>query len=191
RASAQGKKADGSSAAEWDNAAIIAETLSLRHELAQLLGFANYAERSLASKMAETTDQVLNFLNELAQKSKAFAERDVAELRAFAAAKGCPDLQAWDTTFYSEKLRVEKYSVSQEELRPYFPAEKVIAGMFEVVKRLYGIELKLVDESDTYHLDVRSYQIEKSGAPLALFYLDLFARDKKRGGAWMADCRVR
>jgi oligopeptidase A len=191
RASAQGKKADGSSAAEWDNAAIIAETLSLRHELAQLLGFANYAERSLASKMAETTDQVLNFLNELAQKSKAFAARDVAELRAFAAAKGCPDLQAWDTTFYSEKLRVEKYSVSQEELRPYFPAEKVIAGMFEVVKRLYGIEIKQVDEFDTYHPDVRFYQIEKSGAQLASFYLDLFARDKKRGGAWMADCRVR
>ncbi len=191
RASAAGKKADGSSAAEWDNTAIIAETLALRHELAQLLGFANYAERSLASKMAESTAQVIQFLNELAEKSKPFAERDYAELRTFAAAQGCSDLQAWDTTYYSEKLRVEKYAVAQEELRPYFPAEKVIAGMFEVVRRLFGIDVKQVAAFDTYHPDVRFYHIEKNGKQLASFYLDLFARDKKRGGAWMADCRVR
>jgi oligopeptidase A len=191
RASAAGKKADGSCAAEWDNSALIAETLALRHELAQLLGFANYAERSLSSKMAESTEQVIQFLNALAQKSKPFAERDYQELRAFAATQGCSDLQAWDTTYYSEKLRVEKYSVSQEELRPYFPAEKVIAGMFEVVKRLFGIEVEQVTEFDTYHPDVRFYRIAKHGEPLASFYLDLFARDKKRGGAWMADCRVR
>nr|WP_324257105.1 oligopeptidase A [Cellvibrio fontiphilus] len=191
RASAAGKKADGSSAAEWDNTAIIAETLALRHELAQLLGFANYAERSLASKMAESTAQVIQFLNELAEKSKPFAERDYAELRTFAAAQGCSDLQAWDTTYYSEKLRVEKYAVAQEELRPYFPAEKVIAGMFEVVRRLFGIDVKQVAAFDTYHPDVRFYHIEKNGEQLASFYLDLFARDKKRGGAWMADCRVR
>ena len=180
RASALGKKADGSSAAEFDNSALIAETLALRHELAQLLGFANYAERSLASKMAE-----------LAQKSKPYAERDYAELREFAARNGCADLQAWDSTYYSEKLRVEKYAVSQEELRPYFPAEKVIAGMFEVVQRLFGIQVKQIAEFDTYHPDVRFYHIEKNGAQLASFYLDLFARDKKKGGAWMADCRVR
>lgn len=191
RASAAGKKADGSSAAEWDNSAIIAETLALRHELAQLLGFANYAERSLASKMAESTAQVIQFLNELAAKSKPFAERDYAELRAFAAAQGCSDLQAWDTTYYSEKLRVEKYAVAQEELRPYFPAEKVIDGMFEIVRRLFGIDVKPVAAFDTYHPDVRFYHIEKNGEQLASFYLDLFARDKKRGGAWMADCRVR
>ena len=191
RASANGQKADGSSAAEFDNTAIIAETLSLRHELAKLLGFDNYAERSLASKMAESPEQVLNFLNELAQKSKPFAERDYAELRAFAAANGCDDMQAWDTTYYSEKLRVEKYSVSQEELRPYFPAEKVIAGMFEVVQRLFGIQVKQRNEFDTYHPDVRFYHIDKNGEQIASFYLDLFARDKKRGGAWMADCRVR
>jgi len=191
RASAAGQKADGSSAAEWDNSALIAETLALRHELAQLLGFANYAERSLASKMAQSTEQVIQFLNELGQKSKPFAERDYAELRAFAAAQGCADLQAWDTTYYSEKLRVEKYAVSQEELRPYFPAEKVIAGMFEIVKRLFGIEVKQVSEFDTYHPDVRFYHIEKNGTQVASFYLDMFARDKKRGGAWMADCRVR
>lgn len=191
RASAVGKKADGSSAAEFDNSALIAETLALRHELAQLLGFANYAERSLASKMAESTEQVLQFLTELAQKSKPYAERDYAELREFAARNGCADLQAWDSTYYSEKLRVEKYAVSQEELRPYFPAEKVIAGMFEVVQRLFGIQVKQIAEFDTYHPDVRFYHIEKNGAQLASFYLDLFARDKKKGGAWMADCRVR
>ena len=191
RASAAGKKADNSSAAEWDNSAIIAETLALRHELAKLLGFNNYAERSLATKMAESPAQVLQFLNELAQKSKPYAERDYAELRAFAAAQGCVDLQAWDTTYYSEKLRVEKYSVSQEELRPYFPAEKVIAGMFEVVRRLFGIQVKQIASFDTYHPDVRFYEIEKNGEKVASFYLDLFARDKKKGGAWMADCRVR
>ena len=191
RASADGKKADGSTAAAFDNTGIIAETLALRHELAQLLGFANYAERSLASKMAESPAQVLQFLNELALKSKPYAERDYAELREFAARSGCADVQAWDTTYYSEKLRVEKYSVSQEELRPYFPAEKVIAGMFEVVQRLFGIQVKQIAAFDTYHPDVRFYEIEKDGKKIASFYLDLFARDKKKGGAWMADCRVR
>ncbi len=196
RASAEGQKADGSSAAEWDNSAIIAETLTLRHELAQLLGFANYAERSLATKMAESPAQVLEFLNQLASKSKAYAERDLAELRAFAATQGCADLQAWDTTYYSEKLRVAKYAISQEELRPYFPAEKVIAGMFEVVERLFGIQVQQVTEFDTYHPDVRFFEIFKASAEkgrekIASFYLDAFARDKKKGGAWMADCRVR
>ncbi|QEI13830.1 oligopeptidase A [Cellvibrio japonicus] len=191
RASAEGKKADGSSAAEFDNTAIISETLALRHELAQLLGFNNYAERSLASKMAESPAQVLQFLNELASKSKPFAERDYAELKAFAASQGCTDLQAWDTTYYSEKLRVAKYAVSQEELRPYFPAETVIAGMFTVVQRLFGIEVKQNSEFDSYHPDLRFYNIHKDGETIASFYLDLFARDKKKGGAWMADCRVR
>jgi oligopeptidase A len=191
RASALSKKSDGTVVTEFDNTALIAETLALRHELAQLLGFASYAERSLASKMAESPAQVLEFLTELAQKSKPYAERDYAELCEFAARNGCADVQSWDTTYFSEKLRVEKYSVSQEELRPYFPAEKVIAGMFEVVQRLFGIEVKQVAEFDTYHHDARFYHIFKKGEQVASFYLDLFARDKKKGGAWMADCRVR
>lgn len=191
RASGEGEKADGSSAAEWDNSALILETLALRHELAQLLGFNNYAERSLASKMAETTEQVLQFLTELAQKSKPLAERDLKELREFAAAHGCEDLQAWDMTYYSEKLRVEKYAISQEELRPYFPAERVISGMFDVVNRLYGIEFIQVAVFASWHPDARFYQIYKDGEKIASFYLDLFARENKRGGAWMADCRVR
>ena len=191
RASTFSKKSDGTPITEFDNTALIAETLALRHELAQLLGFANYAERSLASKMAESPAQVLEFLTELAQKSKPYAERDYAELCEFAARNGCADVQSWDTTYFSEKLRVEKYSVSQEELRPYFPAEKVIAGMFEVVRRLFGVEVKQIAEFDTYHPDVRFYHIFKNGEQVASFYLDLFARDKKKGGAWMADCRVR
>lgn len=177
--------------AEFDNTDIIAETLALRHELAQLLGFANYAERSLATKMAQSPQQVLEFLQALAQKSKPYAKHDYAELREFANANGCADLQAWDTTYYSEKLRVEKYSISQEELRPYFPAEKVISGMFDVVNRLFGIHVKQINEFDSYHSDVRFYQIYKNDIHIASFYLDLFARESKRGGAWMADARVR
>src|SRR5690606_38655212 len=104
------------------------------------LGFKNYAERSLATKMAESTEQVLQFLNELAIKSKPYAEKDFAELKVFAKSLGCEDLQAWDTTYYSEKLRIAKYDISQEILRPYFPTEKLIAGMFEIVKRLFSID---------------------------------------------------
>lgn len=177
--------------AEFDNTAIIAETLALRHELAQLLGFNNYAERSLATKMAKSTHQVLSFLQELAEKSKPYAQGDYNELKEFAASRGCSDLQAWDTTYYSEKLRVEKYSISQEELRPYFPAEKVISGMFDVVARLFGIQVKQIQTFDSYHPDVRFFEIYKNGAHIASFYLDLFAREHKRGGAWMADARVR
>lgn len=195
RASAESKKTNAENkietTAEFDNTAIIAETLALRHELAQLLGFNNYAERSLATKMAQSSQQVLHFLQELAQKSKPYAARDYAELKEFAAGLDCMNLQAWDTTYYSEKLRVEKYSISQEELRPYFPAEKVISGMFEVVKRLFGIDVKQIADFDTYHPDVRFYQISKAGKHIASFYLDLFAREGKRGGAWMADARVR
>lgn len=191
RASAEGKTADGSSAAPWDNTGIIREILALRHEQAQLLGYHNYAERSLATKMAESPRQVLDFLNELAHKSRALAERDLAELRTFAATQGCETLNAWDMTYYSEKLRKQKYAVSQEELRPYFPVEQVISGMFTVVKRLYAIDVVPVNDFDTWHPDVRFYEIHKDGEKIASFYLDLFAREKKRGGAWMADCRAR
>lgn len=195
RASADSKRTNAENhienTAEFDNTGIIAETLALRHELAQLLDFKSYAERSLATKMAQSTQQVLEFLQQLAKKSKPYAAQDYAELREFAAANGCVDLQAWDTTYYSEKLRVAKYSVSQEELRPYFPAEKVISGMFAVVARLFGIDVKQKTDFDTYHSDVRFYQILKNNVQVASFYLDLFAREGKRGGAWMAEARVR
>ncbi len=191
RASAEGQKADGSSAAEWDNTAIIDETLALRHELAQLLGFNNYAERSLATKMADSTEQVINFLTELADKSKPLAEQDVKQLKTFAEKEGCTDLQAWDLAYYSEKLRQADYALSQEDLRPYFPAERVISGLFDVVKRLYDIDIVPVASFDSWHPDVRFYQIYKDGEHIAGFYFDIFARENKRGGAWMADCRVR
>ncbi|MDO6747551.1 oligopeptidase A [Gilvimarinus sp. 1_MG-2023] len=191
RASSDGKKADGSSAAEWDNTALIAETLKLRHEQAQLLGFASYAERSLATKMADSPEQVLGFLHELAEKSRPQALQDVAELKQFATEQGCDDLQAWDLAYYSEKLRKQKYDISQEELRPYFPAEKVISGMFDVVARLFDIDIVPVAAFASWHPDVRFYQIYRNGEQVASFYLDLFAREHKRGGAWMADCRVR
>jgi len=195
RASAESKKTNPDHSvtitAEFDNTAIIAETLALRYELARLLGFKHYAERSLATKMAQSPEQVLDFLQQLATKSKPYAARDYAELCEFAAAEGCQDLQAWDTTYYSEKLRVAKYAVSQEELRVYFPAEKVIEGMFAIVQKLFAIRVEPVLEFDTYHPDVRFYRIYKNQEPIASFYLDMFAREAKRGGAWMADARVR
>ena len=192
RASSEGKKSDGSSAAEWDNSELINETLSLRHELAQLLGFDNYAERSLATKMAEDGDQVIGFLSDLAEQSLPIAKRDYAEIEAFAKKEyNVKALNAWDLTYYSEKLRQAVYAISQEELRPYFPAETVTAGMFAVVKRLYNIDVIEEQGVDIWQADVRYFRIEKNGQEIASFYLDIFARENKRGGAWMADCRVR
>jgi oligopeptidase A len=191
RASADGVKADGSSAAEWDNTEVINETLALRHEQSRLLGFANYAELSLASKMAASPEQVISFLHELADKSAPQAQADFAQLQAFAREQGCDHLEAWDLPYYGEQLRQHQYAISQEQLRPYFPAQKVIDGMFAVVGRLFAIEVVPVARFDSWHPDVKFYRIEKNGEPVASFYLDLFAREHKRGGAWMADCRVR
>jgi oligopeptidase A len=181
----------GPTAGQWDNAPLIDEILKLRHELAQLLGFDNYAERSLATKMADDCDQVEEFLLQLADKSQAAAQQDLAELRAFAKqTDGLAELQAWDHAYYSEKLREQKYSVSQEELRPYFPAETVVNGMFEVVSRLFGISIRK-SSADLWHQDVGFYEIYQDDVLIAQFYLDMFARENKRGGAWMDDCRVR
>ncbi|HEB57953.1 MAG TPA: oligopeptidase A [Gammaproteobacteria bacterium] len=180
----------GPNAGKWDNSRLMNEILALRHELAQLLGFANYAERSLATKMARTTDEVLRFLHDLARRSKPQAEKDVEELKVFAREQhGVETLQAWDYSYYSEKLREHKYAITQEELKPYFPETRVVPGMFEVVQRLYGIEIREVDAVDTWHEDVRFFEIRDSEGNLrGNFYLDLYARENKRGGAWMADC---
>ncbi len=191
RASELGERSDGD-AKEWDNSEIIQETLALRHELATLLGFSNYAERSLASKMAETTDQVLTFLNELAEKSKLQAECEFEELSAFAKGNlNLSNLQPWDTAYASEKLRQDKYAISQEELKPYFPSDKVINGMFTVVENLFGIHFKQNTTAETWHNDVQFYDVFRNGEKIASFYLDIYARENKRGGAWMADCVVR
>lgn len=176
---------------QFDNSANIDEILELRYELAQLLGFDSYAHYSLATKMADTPEEVLAFLNDLAAKAKPQAEREFAELAAFAKEQGAEALQPWDVGYYSEKLKLARYAISQEDLRPYFPVDKAISGMFEVVSRLYGIEFEEQKEFDTYHKDARFFHVNKDGKQIAAFYLDLYARAKKRGGAWMDDCRVR
>lgn len=182
----------GPNAGEFDNSERINEILKLRHELAQLLDFNNYAEYSLATKMAESTDQVIGFLEDLAAKSKPQAEKELAELKAFAREEyKVDDLKAWDIGYYGEKLRQQRYAISQEELRPWFPAEKAISGMFEVVHKLYGIDFETVDNIDTWHKDALFYNISRNGEVIGSFYLDLYAREHKRGGAWMDVCRSR
>lgn len=184
---------EGPNAGEFDNSDIIKETLALRHEIAQLLGFENYAERSLATKMAKDPEEVMKFLTDLVAKSKQQGEIELKELKEFAAQElGIDQLEVWDVTFASEKLKQQRYSVSQEELRPYFPAPKVISGMFEVVQRLFSISFKQQSDIALWHPDVTFYEVlDDQGKKIGAFYLDLYARAKKRGGAWMDECRVR
>jgi len=185
----------GPHAGRFDNSEVMERILAVRHELARLLGYANYAERSLATKMARSTDEVLSFLRDLARRAKPQAERELEELRAFAREHhGVEQLEAWDLPYYSEKLRQHKYDLSQEELKPWFPETRVIPGMFEVIGRLFGVEIRESGEPvETWHPDVRFYEIRdrRSGELLGQFYFDLYARPKKRGGAWMADCLSR
>lgn len=188
RASEQGPNAH-----TWDNGAIIEEIMALRYERAQLLGFANFAELSLARKMAPGTAQVMDFLLDLARRARPVAENELRELRAFAEQEfGRKVLQAWDIPYYSEKLRQAKHDISQEELRPYFPVPAVLNGMFQVVHQLYGLHIEPVAGIDTWHPDVMFFQIRDADGELrGQFYLDIYARAHKRGGAWMDECRVR
>ncbi len=179
----------GPNAGQNDNGPVMAEILDLRQELAQLLGFANFAELSLATKMAENNEQVLTFLRDLAQRSKPFAEQDLSELKAYAAEQGCADLQSWDVGYYSEKLREQRYSISQEILRAYFPIDKVLSGLFAIVQKLYGIEITELKGFDTWHPDVRLFEIKENGEHVGRFFFDLYARPNKRGGAWMDGAR--
>lgn len=182
----------GPNAGEFDNAANIEEILALRHELAQLLGFETYADFSLSTKMAESPSQVLDFLADLAKRAHPQAQEEFNELEAFARETlGLEDLKPWDVGYASEKLRESRYAISQEQLRPYFPAPRVIDGLFSVTQRLYGVKFVEDDEAPRYHPDVRYYEIRESDVPIAGFYLDLYAREGKRGGAWMDECRVR
>ncbi len=183
----------GPNAGQWDNSPLIEEILALRHELAQLLGFANYADRSLATKMAHSTQQVIDFLTDLAARSRPHAQRELAELQDFAQQEHAVEtLAAWDIAYYSEKLKQHLYSISNEALRPYFPENKVLQGLFEVVRRLFGIRIKPHLAVETWHPDVRFYDIvDAQGELRGSFYLDLYARAKKRGGAWMDDCMGR
>ncbi len=182
----------GPNGGEFDNSQNLKDIMALRYELATLLGFENYAEYSVATKMAQSGQEVIDFLNDLAGKAKPQAEREFAELKAYAADElGLTDLKPWDVTFAAEKLRQARYSISQEDIRPYLPVNTVIKGMFEVVSRLYSVEFVEQTEFDTYHPDARFFHVMKDGQQIAAFYLDLYARAKKRGGAWMDDCRVR
>jgi len=178
---------------QFDNTAAMEQILALRHELARLLGFANYAERSLAKKMARSTGDVVAFLEDLARRSRPQAEREMAELTAFARERdGLEALEAWDVAYYSEKLREQRYAFSQEEVRPYFPATRVVPGLFAVAEQLFGVTIREVDGVDVWHPDVRFYEIcDHAGELRGQFYLDLYARPKKRGGAWMDDCMGR
>ena len=177
---------------ELDNAPVIDETLKLRREAAALIGFDDYGSYSLATKMAENTDEVVNFLRELAQKSRKVAESEVAELETFAKANlGIDELQAWDVPFASEKLRLHTYAISDEELKPYFPEQKVLNGMFALVERLYSIEIR-EEPAPKWHKNVRFFDIyDKNSEKIAGFYLDPYARAHKRGGARMDECTVR
>lgn len=179
----------GPNAGQNDNGPLMLEILALRQELAKLLGFANYAELSLASKMAETTDQVLHFLRDLGVRGKPFAEQDLRELQAFAFDQGCSDLQSWDVGYYSEKLREQRYSISQEILRAYFPVDKVLGGLFAIVEQLYGIQIEELSGFDSWHPDVRLFEIKENGQHVGRFFFDLYARANKRGGAWMDGAR--
>ena len=182
----------GPDAGSWDNSRLMHEILERRHEQARLLGFKNYAELSLATKMADSVDQVMEFLLRLADRAKPVAEQEFSEVRAFAREQGGPDtLQAWDLGYYSEKLRRHRFSISPEDLRPWFPVTRVIPGLFSVVEKLFGVTISADESIPTWHHDVTAYRIKRHGEPLAFFYLDPYARQGKRGGAWMADCRIR
>ncbi|WP_264878297.1 oligopeptidase A [Vibrio agarivorans] len=183
----------GPNAGKWDNTEIINEQLKLRHEIARMLGFNTFSEKSLATKMAESPDQVLGFLNDLATKAKTQGEREVEDLRSFASKEfGVDSLELWDIAYYSEKQKQHLFQISDEELRPYFPESKVVSGLFEVLNRVFGMSVKEREGVETWHSSVRFFDIFDASEQLrGSFYLDLYAREHKRGGAWMDECRVR
>ena len=183
----------GPNAGEFDNSERIEKILALRHEGARLLGFADAAEDSLATKMAPSADAVFAFLRDLAARAKPVAERELEELRVFAAHElGIVKLEHWDVNYASEKLRERKYALNEEELKPYFPLDAVLGGFFEIVQRLFGVSLRVRDDVDVWHADVRYYDlVDSDGHVFAGAYIDLYARAGKRGGAWMDVCANR
>ena len=176
---------------KFDNTANIDRTLENALQTAKLLGFKNYAELSLATKMADTPEQVLTFLHDLARRAKPYAEKDLAEVKAFARDRlNLADPQPWDLSYASEKLREAKYAFSETEVKKYFPVSKVLAGLFAQIKKLYGIGFteKTVP---VWHKDVRYFELEQNGKTIGGVYMDLYAREGKRGGAWMNDYKGR
>ncbi len=182
----------GPHAGNWDNSEVMHEILDCRRELASLLGFGNYAELSLATKMAPDTASVVSFLEDLAARARPVAEGEWNALCAFAREHdGREQLEAWDVPYYSEQLRQARYAISQEDLRPYLPLPRVLATLFGLCRELFGVEFIPCEQFDSYHPDLALYAIHHDGELLAHCYLDLYARSGKRGGAWMGDCRVR
>lgn len=183
----------GPGGGQWDNSGVMVDILKLRGEMASLLGFANYAEYSLATKMARDHAEVMDFLHDLAAKCRPPGTREVQRLQAFSRETlGLPQLRPWDYAWASEKLRHHLYEFSQEALRPYFPLPKVLDGMFDIVGRLFGIQVEPADPPAVWHPDVRFFRIrDLEGEVRGHFYMDLYARKQKRGGAWMADCAGR
>ena len=176
---------------KWDNSANISTLLKLRDEEAKLLDYRNFAEVSLVPKMAQSPEHVIAFLEDLARRARPFAEQDLAELRTFARTElGLDKLEAWDLTYASEKLRERRYAFSAQEVKEYFPEPKVVDGLFKLVQSLFSVTIRQA-EAPVWHEDVRFYSIERDGQLVGQFYLDLYARSGKRGGAWMDDARGR
>jgi len=176
---------------EWDNTALIGRILKLRKEESKMLGYANFAEVSLVAKMAESPAHVAQFLRDMAAKARPFAQQDVDELRAFATTElGLETLESWDVAYASEKLRQQRYAFSEQEVKQYFPERKALAGLFHVVEGLYGVSIE-PDQASTWHPDVRFFRIVRNGELVGQFYLDPYARDTKRGGAWMDEAITR
>jgi oligopeptidase A len=183
----------GPNAGKWDNTPVMHDILIARKKLAQVLSYANYAELSLVQKMAKDPEEVLHFLNSLALASMKSAREEFEQLQNFAKEKyGVAELEAWDIAYFSEKLREHRYDISQEALRPYFPENQVVSGLFAIVKKLFGITIEETKNVEVWHPDVKFFTIyDAQGAIRGQFYLDLYARPNKRGGAWMDECRVR
>ncbi|MHB1123788.1 MAG: M3 family metallopeptidase [Ramlibacter sp.] len=176
---------------KFDNTALMREILALRREEARLLGYANFGEMSVVPKMADSPQQVITFLRDLARRARPYAEKDVADMRAFAATRlGIADPQAWDWPYIGEKLKEERYAFSEQEVKQYFTAPKVLAGLFKIVETLFEVSIRR-DSAPAWHPQVEFYRIERDGRLVGQFYLDAAARTGKRGGAWMDDVRAR
>ena len=172
----------GITSTEFDNKATMDEILNLRQEMAQILGFNNYAELSIEAKMVESTQQVIDFLEDLVERSRPQAKKELEELKAFAGI----ELMPWDLTYYSEQLKEHKFGFKKSDLTPYFPEQQVLSGLFDTIENLYQIKINILDEA-SYHADVKVLEISNADDIVGRIYLDVYAREDKRGGAWMAD----
>lgn len=177
----------GPTAGKWDNSEVMNETIALRHEMSNLLGFDSYADYALARRMAESPEQVLDFLNGLLTKARPAAVKEMAELEAYGQSLGAINkLEPWDTTYLSEKQKKDRYSIDKEAVRVYFPENQVLTGMFAMAKQVFGIDIKEKTDVETWHEDVRFFEVFRNAQHIASFYLDMYARENKRGGAWMS-----